>query len=727
MMESTEIRKLPPSSLRELVQILEYNESWKKLMDKIPKVLEKDRYECPLHKNNLRKYRSEHFRLIENASLKSGRACTEILFDEWGTSGRVRPALGHLLYLLTSVELFRAADFIAVNLLNTDPPKRPDTGPPAHVTIPNIPDLKMQEVERILDSLDYPSSLISNLANNNSDVNLNKNNSSMMHIIPKIVITEIRESNIPLIIDNSESRHQKRLSHQNVPVQEETAQVTISDMIKFSETELNVSLPTSTVPHLSDLLVSSSDNQSHSETEVNPILPAISMIYNETKEQNVPALSDLMVVNLPPLSDLLENVSPESQSSELPPNLSIFNANESNEFLPQISALNAAEPVMPQSNILNAAEPTMPQLSVLLTNANSSSAQFLPISSLLSSTTSEQCNHSSDSTNSNSSQLSRQMCPSPLPNLSLNTMLPHFTYTEIEVATNAFDETPYKNNGRFLGSGAFGSVFLALKICNKPVAVKKLVLNNIVTLDDTVTRQFKNEVEVLSKYKHENLLSLIGYSCDGATYCLLYEFMAGGALKDRLQSMQYEDKLIWTDRMYIALGTARAVSYLHTAYSTPLIHRDIKTANILLDSHNKPKLCDFGLVKLITNQNTNTSTTAFGTSAYMAREAFRGDVSVKLDTFSFGVVLLELITGLPPLDENREGLDIVTHIEEVCDDETGIQPLIDNKAGSWITKDKNFAEELYKISTWCLQENKKKRPTMVEVSEQLTELINLHS
>ena len=106
----------------------------------------------------------------------------------------------------------------------------------------------------------------------------------------------------------------------------------------------------------------------------------------------------------------------------------------------------------------------------------------------------------------------------------------------------------------------------------------------------------------------------------------------------------------------------------------------------------------------------------------MAREAFRGDVSVKLDTFSFGVVLLELITGLPPLDENREGLDIVTHVEEVCED-SGIVSLIDNKAGSWIAKGINFAEKLYQISTKCLEENKKKRPIMVEVSKALAELI----
>lgn len=88
-----------------------------------------------------------------------------------------------------------------------------------------------------------------------------------------------------------------------------------------------------------------------------------------------------------------------------------------------------------------------------------------------------------------------------------------------------------------MGSGAFGSVFLALDLLDEPVAVKRLYLNNpdIVDVDDAVTKQFKNEVEVLCKYKHENLVSLVGYSCDGPTYCLMYEYISGGALKDKLQ------------------------------------------------------------------------------------------------------------------------------------------------------------------------------------------------
>lgn len=146
---------------------------------------------------------------------------------------------------------------------------------------------------------------------------------------------------------------------------------------------------------------------------------------------------------------------------------------------------------------------------------------------------------------------------SPLPSLSLNTLLQHYPYAELEAATNYFNEAPYINsqsnnidlpNGRFLGSGAFGSVYLACGILDRPIAVKKINLKdlNIVRADDIVTKQFTNEVEILYKYKHNNLLSLLGYSCDGLTYCLLYEYVSGGNLKDRLQvnSLAFSDYFI---------------------------------------------------------------------------------------------------------------------------------------------------------------------------------------
>lgn len=105
----------------------------------------------------------------------------------------------------------------------------------------------------------------------------------------------------------------------------------------------------------------------------------------------------------------------------------------------------------------------------------------------------------------------------------------------------------------------------------------------------------------------------------------------------------------------------------------------------------------------------------------MAVEAFKGDVSVKTDSFSFGVVLLELLTGLPPLDENREGIDLVTHVDEVIGDKS-IDPLLDYAAGAWKQDDINYSKQLYFIAKLCL-EKKSKRPTMVDVCHQITQLL----
>ncbi|XP_018324435.1 protein Tube [Agrilus planipennis] len=758
-----EIRKLQPSSLRELTQILEYGDSWKELMAIIPKTLDKNNYSCNISCENPPKYNSEHVRLIENASFKMRKACTDILFDEWGTSGRVRPALGHLLYLLIKSQLFRAADYVAINLLQIQPPPRPSVGPAALVNT-SLPNQNfLNEIEEFLNEASYPSSLISNLNGNaNSRSNLQGS------VIPQIIITNVNDK-------------KRRAGH--VHFNSEEINKKSSDLIHFSETEKPSSSDESNdIPAISALLLqTSTSNMSNSidsnHSEVNNILTIGSMhqIDDESNNNqmdnnncdNVPALSILnmnsdkfnkstaenkLSENIPQLSTLL-NSSIDNKSDKAFRNTSLSDIDNN---LPVLSALNMSltncksnsiqfendtddsfkeASIALKEKIINERSQdlinsgSLPHLSSLLWSKSiSKSKLFMP--TLENDETKLNAESLSDS--SKNSNTSRGQCVSPLPNLLLNTKLPRFTYQQLEDATSNFDETPHQSScdressinnssGRFLGSGAFGSVFLALGLLDRPVAVKRLFLDNVnvVNIDDPITKQFKNEVEILSKYQHDNLLSLVGYSCDGPTYCLLYEYIPGGALKERLQNK--EDKLMWTDRLYIAMGTAKGISYLHNAYSTPLIHRDIKTANILLDCSNKPKLCDFGIIKLLPNQNTNTSTTVFGTSAYMAPEAFRGDISIKLDTFSFGVVILELLTSLPPFDSQREDCDIVTHVEGTC--ENDISLLLDKSAGSWIVKNVNFAEKLYEIATKCLSE-KKKRPTMTQITSELSDLIS---
>nr|XP_008198085.1 PREDICTED: probable receptor-like protein kinase At5g18500 isoform X2 [Tribolium castaneum] len=605
----------------------------------IPQTLSLNEYKCDINFNNPAKYRSEHFHIIEDNSVKKRIFCSEILLREWGTSGRVRPAVGHLKYLLQKAELFRAADYVAVDILKEEPPPRPAKGPAAPVVFnpDELLDPETKRIEKILDEINYPSSAIENINKLNSfNTNLNYSGKETTKVIPKIIISEspdVEETpppfRLPVVVQKVKSE---------------------SDLIKFSQESVSNSDNNANVPHLSSLLTDEASN--------NNIPAVISDLVSQSSSETTENADS--AVNRPELSSLLNQSSDDSE-----PNFNV----------PAISELSLA-------------------------SSSDSSSNFPALSQLI------------------DSEKNSRSCSSPLPNLSLNTPLPHFSYCDLATATNNFDETPVAQGGRFLGSGAFGKVYLGVGLVSKPVAVKKVILENVdvVRVDDMVTKQFRNEVEILSKYEHENLVALRGYSCDGDTYCLLYEYVPGGALKDRLQ----KHELIWTERLYVAMGTARAIAYLHTAYASPLIHRDVKSANILLDSNNKPKLCDFGLIKRALNQNTNTATTIFGTSAYMAPEAFRGDVSVKLDTFSFGVVLLELLTSMPPMDESREGVDLVTHVQETCQD--GIKPLLDTTVGSWMANSINFGEKLYEIATSCLKE-KKERPTMTSICGILGDLV----
>uniref|UniRef100_T1HP97 non-specific serine/threonine protein kinase n=1 Tax=Rhodnius prolixus TaxID=13249 RepID=T1HP97_RHOPR len=395
---NTELRKLSPKSVFELCRILEVGKGWKELMAIVT------------NESGTLKYTVEHMRMIEDASEKQRRACSEIFLEDWGTSGRELPRLSDLLNLSKNCQLYRAADFISVNLLKQTPPERPEVGPAAIMGLP--------------------------------------------------------------------------------------------------------------------------------EEKPLPMAPPLSM-YSDSSAKNFVPLHETMPI---------------------------------------------------------------------------------------------------------SANLDGMVCADNLR---------HYNYEDLSIGTKRFSEDME------LGHGGFGSVYKCyLREVDETVAVKRLRLERVAVrgLEEI---QFRTEVLTLSKLSHPNLLSLVGYSCDGPHLCLMYPFMEGSRV------------LEWKERYDIACGTSRGLLYLHTYSSKPLVHRDVKSANILLDENLTPKVGDFGLARQgSAGQNTSTvalTTTVLGTSAYMAPEAFRGDVSVKMDVFSFGVVgiitvksivLLELITGLPPFDEDREGCDL---------------------------------------------------------------------
>ncbi|KAF7701973.1 interleukin-1 receptor-associated kinase 4 [Silurus meridionalis] len=284
-----------------------------------------------------------------------------------------------------------------------------------------------------------------------------------------------------------------------------------------------------------------------------------------------------------------------------------------------------------------------------------------------------------------------------------------FTYHKLTHITGNWDERPASLGGRRLGEGGFGIVFKGLHNI-KPVAVKKLSLVDYLSPEELKT-QFNQEIQTLKRLKHVNLVNMVGYSSDGQYPCLVYAFMSNGSLLDRLACLEGSSPLSWQIRGAIALGTARGLEYLHQHNH---IHRDVKSGNILLDESFVPKISDFGLTRASVKLSCTTVFTEriVGTTAYMAPEALRGEITPKSDVFSFGVVLLEILSGLPPVDENRDPILLMDMKDEIDDEEVKLEEFIDKKMLDW---DMESVERMYHVASQCLSEKKNRRPLIKEV------------
>ncbi|CAH8377940.1 unnamed protein product [Eruca vesicaria subsp. sativa] len=216
-----------------------------------------------------------------------------------------------------------------------------------------------------------------------------------------------------------------------------------------------------------------------------------------------------------------------------------------------------------------------------------------------------------------------------------------FTYEELLEATGGFSEA------NLLGEGGFGYVHKGVLRNGREVAVKQLKIGS-----NQGEREFQAEVDTISRVHHKHLVSLVGYCINGDKRLLIYEFVPKDTLEFHLHGNR-GSVLEWGLRLRIAVGAAKGLAYLHEDCSPTIIHRDIKAANILLDSKYEAKVSDFGLAKFFSDTNssvTHISTRVVGTFGYMAPEyASSGKVTDKSDVYSFGVVLLELITGRPPI------------------------------------------------------------------------------
>ncbi|KAB2098085.1 hypothetical protein ES319_A01G213900v1 [Gossypium barbadense] len=203
-----------------------------------------------------------------------------------------------------------------------------------------------------------------------------------------------------------------------------------------------------------------------------------------------------------------------------------------------------------------------------------------------------------------------------------------------------------------LGRGGFGVVYKGELDDGTQIAVKRMEAGVITS---KALDEFQSEIAVLSKVRHRHLVSLLGYSIEGNERILVYEYMSQGALSKHLfhwKSLKLEP-LSWKRRLNIALDVARGMEYLHTLAHQSFIHRDLKSSNILLGDDFRAKVADFGLVKLAPDEKSVVTRLA-GTFGYLAPEyAVTGKITTKADVFSFGVVLMELLTGLMALDDDR--------------------------------------------------------------------------
>ncbi|CAI0607094.1 unnamed protein product, partial [Linum tenue] len=222
-----------------------------------------------------------------------------------------------------------------------------------------------------------------------------------------------------------------------------------------------------------------------------------------------------------------------------------------------------------------------------------------------------------------------------------------FSLQELEQATNGFSN--------LLGKGTFGVVYKGTLDDGSEIAVKEL-LKQIESYDDD-NRGFANEVRVISKIKHRNLLPLQGY-CDDTKErrrFLVYEFMANGSVADHLSNVTARMQFCWEQRKNVILDVAKAICYLHCGVKPAIYHRDIKSSNVLLDSDLRAKVGDFGLARQVQDDGSSHVTTRLaGTHGYLAPEyAMYGRLTEKNDVYSFGILILEIVSARKVIDNSN--------------------------------------------------------------------------
>ncbi|XP_057973559.1 wall-associated receptor kinase 2-like [Malania oleifera] len=284
-----------------------------------------------------------------------------------------------------------------------------------------------------------------------------------------------------------------------------------------------------------------------------------------------------------------------------------------------------------------------------------------------------------------------------------------FTKEELERSTNNYDQS------RILGRGGQGIVYKGILSNKTIVAVKKST-----TIDESQIDHFINELIILSKINHRHVVKLLGCCLETRVPLLVYEFINNGSLYDHLHCADQASLYItWETRMSIAIETAGAISYLHDATSIPIIHRDIKSANILLDNNNSAKVSDFGASRLVPKDQAQLMTMVEGTLGYLDPEYLHSnELTTKSDVYSFGVVLVELLTSKKALSFHRskQEVNLATFFASSMKEDRLFEVI---ESGLMSEKNAKQIKEVAVLAMQCLQLRGEERPTMKEVALEL--------
>ncbi|XP_055615693.1 uncharacterized protein LOC129761887 isoform X2 [Toxorhynchites rutilus septentrionalis] len=674
-------------------------------------------------------------RELENVAARENLSRARLLLEEWGSWGRrgERPTLGHLLELLTKNNMFYEADNIA-DLLGEPHPKRPHSGPAAPI---DVEQLLVVKLEKELDGMPYPdSTAFQSLTMEENLDHPSPQKGDKVLGLSGMMPDSIIDGSLPSISNSDNNEQPVSVVGERPMISDLLAEAGPSGMNRISILSLSENAVSSSSEGVID---ESSSTAARSENVTGnisyPNLSAFRFAGNRDlrspREKDVvldlpirdnnelsaslagerPMLSDLLAeagpsdLNNFPIISLLgntlsstsDNVNDDSSSSnsiaiksentpreELP---TVLNSHESNEYIPDLSILRqgSSESSLESSRLGDSGVPD---------NQATAEQQSNEPTTLNSTVDSDLIQFSS--------------CVSAFSSLN------SFSYTFLKTVTEDFDNRCFSNrnlstpNGRMLGKGGFGEVFLGLNLSSdiSVAAVKRLLPSNY-----KYREKFDLERDILSKNVHPNIVKLIGYSEDECL-CLIYEYMPDGTLEVVMDANRTCQLLLPAAlRLGYLCGIASAIEYLH---DRQVIHRDVTLANILLQG-STAKLGDFGLVKRV---GSVTATQVTGTWPYLAPEALRASVTSALDVYSFGVVLAEVVTGESVLvcGSPDNGGDL---LERVMDRGTMLGAMIDCKVRSEeVDRWMKAGRVLLELSRWCLRE-RAMRPSASEVSRKV--------